>query len=154
MFDRDEEAQPPTDGEQFEAVGRFEEPEEPGPSDLGGAAGDSAETTGADTSREVHPTIKRNFWLLAAVFNLALLGVSLGAILATVGDNRTLGGQVFLGGVALFVYGAYRYRDAKTQVEEIVEEEAEPSDGDGEPSDEDDTASGGNGDADGGDPVQ
>lgn len=121
VFGRDEDECPPTDGEQFDAVGRFEEPEEP----AAGQAGEPAEETNAPQpgGEDVHPRIKVHFWLLVGVFNVALLGVSIGVILATLGEDRTLGGQLFVAGALLFVYGIYRYRNAKAEVEEIVDGE-------------------------------
>lgn len=81
------------------------EPEEFDPDSLGPSAPDlSANASNAD------PETARLFWTLVMVFNISLLGVSLGVMFVVFQQNFQLGGQLFLGGSILFAYGYYRYR--------------------------------------------
>ncbi|WP_439025856.1 DUF7322 domain-containing protein [Haloarchaeobius sp. DT45] len=54
--------------------------------------------------------LKYEFWTMVIVFNVALLGVSLGAMYILFRGNWDLGGRIFLGGVVFFLYGLYRYQ--------------------------------------------
>lgn len=120
MFGRDEDDAPPTDGEQFDAVGRFED-------DQGDESGDGRSflaeppdpTPDAD---DVHPRIKFHFWRVLLVFNVAILGLSLGPILVFLDGNRSLGVPLFVGGVVLFAYGVVRFRQAKAEIDELADE--------------------------------
>lgn len=121
MLGRDEEAdhEPPTDGEQFDVVGRFDEPATDPPDPEQRFDLSVPEPTPGDG--DVHPRIRFHFWRLLLVFNVALLGLALGPVLVVFDGNRALGVPVFAGGVLLFAYGLYRYRDAKAEIDAIVE---------------------------------
>lgn len=62
------------------------------------------------------PWLQRQFWLLVVVFNVALLAVSLGAMFVGFQGRWSLGGRLFLAGVVLFAYGAYRFRKTKREL--------------------------------------
>lgn len=94
----------------FDAVTRFEEPDEP---DLGPGP---PESTGDAPAR-----VQFLFWGLVVVFNLAVLGIGVGLLLVFLAGNFVLGGQVFLAGLLLFGYGLYRYRGARKEVDRLVE---------------------------------
>ena len=118
MFDDDGEHEPPADGRQFDAVTRFEEPEEPGPGDIGPAVPEPPEPSG-----ETPPRVQLLFWALVVVFNLAVLAVGVGLVLILFDGNLTLGGQILLVGLVLLGYGIYRYRDAKREIEALTAED-------------------------------
>lgn len=113
MLEDDADDEPPPDGRSFEAVTRFEEPDPADPDDdtLGPSIPD---TTAAEA--DVHPRVQLLFWALVAVFNIAVLALGVGVLLIVFTDDAVLAVQVLAAGVALFAYGAYRYRDAKDEV--------------------------------------
>lgn len=59
---------------------------------------------------DIAPETARLFWYLVGVFNVALLGVAIGAMLIVFRGRWTLGGQITLGGAILLAYGYYRFR--------------------------------------------
>lgn len=123
MLEEDD-GDPNADGAKFEAVGKYEEPEEPGPGSLGPDVPEAPDLTAA--AEDADPAVQNLFWGLVVLFNVAILALSVGAMLILFGTDPTLGVQVLLVGLVLAVYGGYRYRDAKATVADIV------SDGDGE----------------------
>jgi hypothetical protein len=62
--------------------------------------------------------LQASFWALVLVFNAALLGVSLGAMFIVFEGNWTLGPQLLIGGVLVFGFGLYRYRQIKRKLDE------------------------------------
>ncbi|WP_335999561.1 DUF7322 domain-containing protein [Halorientalis halophila] len=62
---------------------------------------------------DVPEDLLRSFWKLVAIFNVALLAVSLGPMLAVFRGEWVNGGLVFAVGVAFFAYGYARYQRAK-----------------------------------------
>lgn len=87
---------------------KYSEPEEPDPHDLGPPIPEAPDPT--ETDAEIDPGTHRLFWALVVVFNLALLALSLGVMIAAFDGKYELGGQVFLVGAVLFGYGYFRYR--------------------------------------------
>lgn len=89
------------------------EPEEFDPDSLGPSTPSvpdlSANAANAD------PETARVFWVLVLVFNVALLGVSLGAMFVVFQREWELGTQLFLAGSILFAYGYYRYRRFRSE---------------------------------------
>ena len=79
------------------------EPEEFDPSSLGP---DVPEPPRDGANNEVTAL----FWKLVVVFNVALLGLSLGPMFAYFRGNVELGLQLTAGGAILFAYGYFRYR--------------------------------------------
>lgn len=118
MFEGDNDDEPEPDGRQFDAVTRFEEPEEPGPGDLGPPIPEAPEPAG-----DASPRVQFLFWGLVVVFNLAVLAVGVGFLLIVFDGNLELGAQVLGVGLLLFGYGVYRYRGAKREVEAITSDE-------------------------------
>jgi hypothetical protein len=59
---------------------------------------------------DASPELRRQFWWLVFVFNGALAGVSVGAMLVAFRGSWDLGGSMLAAGVVLFVYGYVRYR--------------------------------------------
>lgn len=151
MFGADEGEQPQTDGEQFEVVDRFDEPAESDPDagDLASigrdaSAGRDAERTVADND-DVDPRIRTHFWLVVAVFDVALLAIAVGLTLIFLDGNRWLGDKALVGGLLLFAYGVYRYRVARADIAAINDEQ-----GEGAPAASDDAAGDGERAEDGG----
>lgn len=118
MFDEDREDEPEPDGRQFDAVTRFEEPDEPGPGDLGPEIPEAPEPSG-----DASPRVQFLFWGLVVIFNLAVLAVGVGLLLIVFDGNLELGGQVLAVGLLLTGYGLYRYRDAKREIEDLTDGE-------------------------------
>jgi hypothetical protein len=120
VFDDDGEHEPTPDGRQFDAVTRFEEPEEPGPGDLGPEVPEPPEPSG-----DTHPRVHLLFWALVVVFNLAVLAVGVGLVLLVFDGNLELGGQLLVVGTVLLGYGLYRYREAKQEIRALTGEDGE-----------------------------
>lgn len=59
---------------------------------------------------EPEPGLRREFWLLVGLFNVALLGLGLGALLLYFRGSTTLGWAVLAVGLATGAYGYGRYR--------------------------------------------
>lgn len=115
VFGDDTDDEPEPDGRQFDAVTRFEEPEEP---DLGPGVPEPPAPDG-----DTHPRVQLLFWALVVVFNLAVLAIGVGLLLVLVDGNLSLGGQVLAVGLVLLGYGLYRYRDARQEVASLAGEE-------------------------------
>jgi hypothetical protein len=65
---------------------------------------------------EADPTLRRQFWRLVAVFNVALLALAVGAMVVVFRGRWTPGVQLVAAGLVVFVYGYYRYRQAKASL--------------------------------------
>jgi len=122
VFD-DEDEEPTADGKQFDAVGKYEEPEEPGAGDIGPSIPDTA-----GQAANAPPKLRLLFWRLVVLFNVALVAVAVGVMLIAFGTDPTLGTQVLLVGLVLSVYGYYRYREAREEVGELVGTDAPEED--------------------------
>jgi hypothetical protein len=81
------------------------EPEEFDPSSLGPDVPEAPNPPDGTGDNEVAAL----FWKLVVVFNVALLALSLGPMLAYFEGRVEFGLQVFLAGVILFGYGTFRY---------------------------------------------
>jgi len=114
----DEDEEPTADGKQFDAVGKYDGPEEPDAGDLGPPVPEAPDLTAA--AADADPRLQNLFWGLVVLFNVAILAVAVGVMLIAFGVDATLGFQVLLGGLILSVYGVYRYRDARDQAADIV----------------------------------
>lgn len=99
------------------------EPDEPGePEEL-----DPLEEIGPDvpevevpqapdpSENDVSSDLVRDFWKLVAIFNVALLALSLGPMLAFFRGEIVNGSAVFALGAGFFIYGYQRYRRVKTR---------------------------------------
>lgn len=100
------------------------EPEEFDPDSLGPSAPEAPRPPDGTGNSEVTGL----FWKLVLVFNVALLALSLGPMLAYFDGQVDLGIRVFLVGLAAFGYGTFRYVRFKKDREE--ESTASKSDGD------------------------
>jgi hypothetical protein len=88
------------------------EPEEFDPDELGPDVPEAPKPR--DMSEvDVDPDLANRFWALVAVFNLALLAVSVGVMFIGFRGNWELGGQLTVAGLLLFALGYYRYRKTK-----------------------------------------
>lgn len=64
----------------------------------------------ADDGEEAPPALRRAFWRLVFVFNVALLAAALGAMLIGFEGNVQQGGGLLVVGTGTFLYGLWRYR--------------------------------------------
>lgn len=85
---------------------RYTEPEEPAV-DLGPDIPEPPDPENVDS--ELHT----QFWALVLVFNVALMGISVGAMFAVFQNQYSFGIQLMLGGIIIFLYGVYRYRSVR-----------------------------------------
>lgn len=108
----DPDREDPVPGEETEHVGeQYREPEEP-------TFGVEPTVPEPPDPEAADPELRASFWGLVLVFNLAILGVSVGALFAVVRGDYALGGQLFLGGAVLFAYGLYRYRRVRRTIDD------------------------------------
>lgn len=84
------------------------EPDEFDPTDLGPDPPSVSVPDPADT--EVPPELARVFWVLVVTINVAVLTVSVGAMLVGFRGRWRVGGGLFVLGVLLFVRAGLRYR--------------------------------------------
>ena len=59
---------------------------------------------------DADPQLQRQFWLLVVVFNVAVMAVSVGAMLAVFRGQWDTGGSLVAGGAILAGYGYFKYR--------------------------------------------
>lgn len=84
---------------------------------------DTDETSAAEPDAESEDTgdvpakLRAKFWVLVLLFNIAIAGLSVGAMFILFESNYGLGSQLVAGGGLLFGYGLYRYRRAKRQID-------------------------------------
>jgi len=111
---------------------KYSEPEEPDPHDLGPPIPEAPDPT--ETDAEIDPDTHALFWWLVVVFNVALLALSLGVMVAAFDGKWELGAQVFAGGAVLFTYGYFRYRRFEREKDESEDESVrdaeDPAEGD------------------------
>ncbi|MFB6269341.1 MAG: hypothetical protein ABEH83_05320 [Halobacterium sp.] len=88
---------------------------------------------------DADPALQRRFWLLVLVFNVALMAVSVGAMLAVFRGQWDTGTSLVAAGLVLTAYGVYKYRVYKNA------DEADENDGDAD--DRHDAAEADDGDA-------
>lgn len=111
----DDESQSPGSWREAEAVDeQYREPDDTDRFDPGPDVPTAPDPTGND----VDPGVARRFWALVLVFNVALLAISLGLMFVVFEGSYSLGGQLFVAGIAVFGFGLYRYRTAKAYLEE------------------------------------
>jgi hypothetical protein len=76
----------------------------------------------SDAERELAPDppatepsaeLRKEFWILVVVFNVALLGTALGLLLATLNGQPMLGVSLVFLGAGAFYFGLQRYRHVK-----------------------------------------
>ena len=116
---------PDEDGEGVLSEKSPYEPEEFDPSSLGP---DVPEPPDGDANSEVTSL----FWQLVVVFNIALLGLSLGPMFAYFEGDIDLGLQLTAGGAILFAYGYFRYRRfRRRRDDETAEEDRDGADHNG-----------------------
>ena len=108
------------------------EPEEVDPDGIGPDVPEAPEPPDM-TEVDVDPGLQNRFWALVAVFNLALLAVSLGVMFVGFRGNWELGAQLTVAGVLLFGFGYYRYRKTKAA---LADGDGDGDDGDGADKDE------------------
>lgn len=121
---------------------QYREPAEPEFSDLGPEIPQAPDPT----ENDIDPELSRRFWALVALFNVALIALSVGAMVALFEGNVELGGQLFVGGLLVLGFGLYRYRTTKARIGESLREtgdsdEAENDDADSADADSDDADS-------------
>lgn len=66
-----------------------------------------------DTSKnegEADPELKKQFWSLVLLFNVALFGMSLGLMVAGFEGRWKVGGAIFLAGAFAFLRGWWQYQ--------------------------------------------
>jgi hypothetical protein len=59
---------------------------------------------------DADPELQRQFWLLVVVFNVAVMAVSVGAMLAVFRNQWDAGGSLLVAGAILAAYGYVKYR--------------------------------------------
>jgi hypothetical protein len=66
---------------------------------------------------DADPELKRRFWTLVLVFNVALFGTSLGLMLVGFEGRWRVGGAIFAVGAFAFLRGWRRYRTVQRDIE-------------------------------------
>jgi hypothetical protein len=90
-----------------------------------------------DTStNEVDADLKKRFWSLVLVFNVALFGMSLGAMLVGFRGRWEVGGAIFAVGAFAFLRGWWGYRRVSAETEDSEETDDSESEGNGDDSDD------------------
>ncbi len=62
---------------------------------------------------EIPSELRKQFWILVIVFNIALIATSLGVMLATLDGKPIIGSSLAFLGAGAFYYGLQRYRRVK-----------------------------------------
>jgi len=76
---------------------------------------------------DADPRLQRQFWLLVLVFNVALMALSVGAMLAVLRGQWDTGGSLVGAGTILTAYGYYKYR-GYSQADADVDADADDED--------------------------
>lgn len=86
----------------------------------------------ADNYENADPELRAGFWKLVLLFKLAIIGLTVGSLIAWFEADYVLGGQLLFGGGTLFLYAAYQAHDFKRRLDagEFDDEES-ASDGSG-----------------------
>lgn len=78
----------------------------------------------SDAERELAPDppateppaeLRKQFWILVVVFNVALIATSLGLLFAGLDDRAVLGASLVFLGLGTFYFGIQRYRRVKDE---------------------------------------
>lgn len=117
---------PDEDGEGVVSEKSPYEPDEFDPSSLGPDVPEAPEPPEGAANSEVTSL----FWKLVVVFNIALLALSVGPMLAYFEGRVDLGIRITLVGAIAFAYGVFRYRRFVNERDSVTDEEAGESDGD------------------------
>ena len=107
------------------------EPDEFDPSSLGPDVPEAPEPPDGAADSEVTSL----FWKLVVVFNVALLALSVGPMLAYFEGRVDLGIRVTLVGVVAFAYGFFRYRRFVNERDSDEGGDTEAAEADGDPAD-------------------
>lgn len=65
------------------------------------------------SNADVPASLRKQFWLLVIVFNVALIASSLGVLLATLDGKPLIGSSIAFLGAGAFYYGYQRYQRVK-----------------------------------------
>lgn len=65
------------------------------------------------SNADVPADLRKQFWLLVVVFNVALIASSLGVLLATLDGKPIIGSSLAFLGAGAFYYGYQRYQRVK-----------------------------------------
>ncbi|USZ68866.1 hypothetical protein NGM10_03800 [Halorussus salilacus] len=68
---------------------------------------------GGLSEQDADPDLKRQFWTLVLLFNVALFAASLGLMLVGFEGRWRVGGALFAVGVVAFARGWFRYRSVR-----------------------------------------
>ncbi|MBX0286090.1 DUF7322 domain-containing protein [Haloarcula salinisoli] len=120
---------PDEDGEGVLSEKSPYEPDEFDPSSLGPDVPEAPDPPEGAANTEVTAL----FWKLVVVFNIALLALSVGPMLAYFEGQVDLGIRVTVVGAIMAAYGLFRYRQFVT--ERDSDEESDATDADGDPAD-------------------
>lgn len=71
----------------------------------------------AENYDSADPALRAGFWKLVLLFKLAIICLTIGSLLAWFEADYVRGGQLLLGGGALFCYGVYRARELKGKLD-------------------------------------
>lgn len=85
------------------------------PDDPADDLGPDAPPTPDLASKDVDPEIKKQFWSLVLLFNVALFAMSLGLMFVGFEGRWKLGGGLFAVGVVAFARGWAGYRDVTSE---------------------------------------
>ena len=117
---------PDEDGEGVVSEKSLYEPDEFDPSSLGPDVPEAPEPPEGAANSELTSL----FWKPVVVFNIALLALSVGPMLAYFEGRVDLGIRITLVGAIAFAYGVFRYRRFVNERDSVTDEEAGESDGD------------------------
>ena len=118
---------PDEDGEGVLAEKSPYEPDEFAPSSLGPDIPEAPEPPDGAANSEVTSL----FWKLVVVFNVALLALSVGPMLAYFEGQVDLGIRITLVGAVTFAYGVFRYRRFVNQRDSGEASDGDPADHNG-----------------------
>ncbi|HMB50923.1 MAG TPA: hypothetical protein VKM69_09710 [Natronoarchaeum rubrum] len=122
---------PDEDGEGVLSEKSPYEPDEFDPSSLGPDVPEAPDPPDGAANSEVTSL----FWQLVVVFNIALLALSVGPMLAYFDGRVDLGVRITLVGALAFAYGYVRYRRFVKDRDSDETGDEEPAEADGDPAD-------------------
>lgn len=85
--------------------------EEPFPDEKSNAERELAPSVDVPEESDASPELRRKFWWLVLVFNVALGALAVGAMLVAFRGQLDTGGSLLAAGTILAAYGYYKYRD-------------------------------------------